>query len=208
MEPDGKVREVVLEVPQPLVIQRYYCAANAIDIANQYRQGLLAIERGWSTHSWKIRIFQTLMGMMLCNGLQAYKYFEKEQITLEDYVDNVVRRLVIRARVDELEAKGDGDISAKEKTLRARAAMGEGSGDEPTHIPDHALHSCKDFGVGTPAQHKGRCKICHIDRAYHFCKDCSNMRKPRGGIYFICGPGVGRRHCYVQHMADIGAEAT
>jgi hypothetical protein len=85
-------------MPPPLIVQRYLEAANKIDVANQSRQGLLAIKRAWATQSWKCFIFQTLLRMMLCHGFLAYHSFEKDDMPLEFYTVQVYNGLIERVK--------------------------------------------------------------------------------------------------------------
>jgi hypothetical protein len=86
---DGHVTYRAIYVPQTHVIRGYFRAANCIDIHNQYRQGLLAIERTWKTHSWQLRIFQTMMGTVLVNGYLAYKHLTANRPTLREFTIEV-----------------------------------------------------------------------------------------------------------------------
>jgi hypothetical protein len=49
--PDGTIEQRYLDVPQSQIIREYYRAANRVDIHNQYRQGILAIEKTWQTRN-------------------------------------------------------------------------------------------------------------------------------------------------------------
>jgi hypothetical protein len=48
------VQEREIDIPQTEVIREFFAEANKIDILNQYRQGILAIERCWKTQSWEV----------------------------------------------------------------------------------------------------------------------------------------------------------
>ncbi len=71
--PDGMVKRRYIDVPQTHVIREYFQTANSVDYHNQYRQGILAIERTWRTKSWNLRLFQTVMGKILVDGFFAFK---------------------------------------------------------------------------------------------------------------------------------------
>jgi hypothetical protein len=85
----GVVQRGQIAVPQTLLIREYFRAANRIDIHNQYRQGLLAIERTWKTKSWELRLFQTVMGITLVNGYLAFKYLTDKEMTLREFTNSV-----------------------------------------------------------------------------------------------------------------------
>lgn len=171
-----------------------------IDVANRYRQGLLATERVWCTLNWRLRIFQTVMGIMLCNALTAYKYFEKAPMHLETFVDLIAQGLLSHASEAQAMKDSQSAVSPCGKTLRPRQSD-QKSVDEVDHDGvDHGLYSCRDFGVGTLRDGKGKCKICRAREAYHFCQTCSRGGKKRGGIFFVCAPGHHQRQCYALHL--------
>ena len=114
----GIVERGQIAVPQTLLIREYFRAANRIDIHNQYRQGLLAIERTWKTQSWELRLFQTVMGMTLVNGYLAFKYLTDQEMTLREFTNGVA--LAMCAKVVE---GGGGAVSASTRGARQAAIM-------------------------------------------------------------------------------------
>ncbi len=83
------VHEGSIDVPQTEVIHKYFSAANTIDIHNQYCQGILAIKLTWKTQNWEIRIFQSLIEMILINGYLAFKSLNIENPTLKEFTCKV-----------------------------------------------------------------------------------------------------------------------
>jgi hypothetical protein len=77
------VQQGFIDIPQSELIRQYFHSANLINIHNQYRQGLLAIERTWKTKSRLIRLFQSVMGITLVNGYFAFKFMTPHSPTLQ-----------------------------------------------------------------------------------------------------------------------------
>lgn len=47
---------------------------STIDVHNRYRQGTLELEREWHTQRWQLRLFATVLGMILTNSYFAYRH--------------------------------------------------------------------------------------------------------------------------------------
>lgn len=183
-----------------MLVQRYYAAANTIDVANQYRQGMLAIERTWATHKWETRLFQTFMGISLCNAFYAYKHFEDRRITLQDFTNLVVQGLVDAAKETDVAMAEAVTEEAVGERLRQRKSSERAVDVLSDPCIDHALYSCQEYNVGTGTKHAGRCRVCGSQNAHHYCQTCSPDVTQRGGIFYICAPGAHGRHCYAKHM--------
>ena len=79
-----------MDVPQSHIVKFYFEAANSINIHNHYRQFLLRLEEIWQTNlNWWVRIFQTVLGMIVLNSFLAFVFFcENESKTiLEEFVN-------------------------------------------------------------------------------------------------------------------------
>ena len=63
-----------MDVPQSNIVKFYFEAANSIDIHNHYCQYLLRLEEIWQTKDWWVRIFQTVLGMIVVNSFW-HSYF-------------------------------------------------------------------------------------------------------------------------------------
>ena len=101
LQADGSIIKREIHVPMPQVVKKYYEASNVIDVHNQYRQGLLAIERVWATHSWKLRLFQTYMGTLLVNAFLGYRYESSGELTMREFTEQVVVGLLEAAKLPE-----------------------------------------------------------------------------------------------------------
>lgn len=61
------------EVMQPEVIEDFYKRFAVIDVNDHLRQGILGIERQWYTKHWWMRIFQTILGVVVTSCYLAHK---------------------------------------------------------------------------------------------------------------------------------------
>ena len=76
VEKDGvyETTEYYKEISRPAMIELFFSCFGVIDVHDHYRQGSLAFERDWYTHSWWHRIFATLLGMCIVDAYLAYKF--------------------------------------------------------------------------------------------------------------------------------------
>ena len=58
--------------PVPSVFERLFLHLPRIDIHDHLRQGSLALEKSWATHSWSKRVFSTLLGMSITDAYMAF----------------------------------------------------------------------------------------------------------------------------------------
>ena len=99
---EGTVEQRVLEIPQSQLIREYYRSVNRVDIHNQYRQGIWAIEKTWKTRSWNLRLFQTVIGKILVNALFTFRFVNGNTPSLHDFTN-----LVAQALCDEDDEESD-----------------------------------------------------------------------------------------------------
>ncbi len=64
-------------------------AANRIDVHNQYRQVISAIERTWKTRRWDFSIFQTIMDMTLMNCFLEYTFLANNHPLFGNFTNQV-----------------------------------------------------------------------------------------------------------------------
>lgn len=62
----------------PHIIELFFQHFSAIEVYDHLRQGSLAMEREWYTHSWWHCVFGTILGIRIVHGYMAYRY-ESEQ---------------------------------------------------------------------------------------------------------------------------------
>ena len=66
-------------IPRPQVATLYFKGNKFIDVHNQHRQGILALEMKWSTHDCWFRLFTMLVGMCTVDAMMMnkHKHFNK-----------------------------------------------------------------------------------------------------------------------------------
>jgi hypothetical protein len=197
----GKFVRTTINVPRPLVVTRYYNAANAIDVANSYRQNSIALERVYATKDWEFRLFQTIFTTIVTNAYLVWSHFavDDNNLTIKDAVEIIAFGLA-GATVEE---------SRAETQRHTRRSSGD-SGSFP-HRDGH--HS----GAEGPSNHyirtaaelpssnsrgNGRCRVCKKKLAYSYCPACTKT----DDTYFVCGPKTGRP-CFQHHNSTSSAGA-
>lgn len=58
--------------PIPSVFETLFLNLPKIDIHDHLRQGTLALEKSWATHSWAKRVFSTVLGMSITDAYLAF----------------------------------------------------------------------------------------------------------------------------------------
>ena len=85
------------QVERPDCISTYFAHANAIDIHNHYRQGLLGLEQHWRTTNLWFRIACSVIGMTVVDCYLACKHHVPKTFnhrSLADFVDSMAYNLV------------------------------------------------------------------------------------------------------------------
>jgi len=94
-------------IPRFTLISEYFQYSNTVDIHNQYRQKLLALEKAWVTTDGWFRIFTTIVGTVVTDAFLAYKTFtaqtDNQLITMRWFVDRLASDMLRGANVDEEE---------------------------------------------------------------------------------------------------------
>jgi hypothetical protein len=152
-------------------IQEYFQKANSVDIHNQYRQGILTMERTWKTKSWNLRLFQTVMGTVLVNGLLAFKFTTGRSPSLCEFTNVMAQALC----ADEVEEADDGDTDRTRAQKQSRTSKVVVA--PPSQRIKHALVKGTSIGVGGKRK-QGPCNMCKDRHASGVCDDCaSHARK-------------------------------
>ncbi len=66
------------EIQRDATCAEYFSNCGAIDLHNRFRQGYLALERSLIVRQWKMRLFATILGMVVVDAFFAYSYFYPE----------------------------------------------------------------------------------------------------------------------------------
>ena len=122
--PEGTVEQRFLEIPQSQLIREYYRSANRVDIHNQYRQGILAIEKTWKTRSRNLRLFQTVIGKILIKALFTFRFITGKTPS-HDFTILVAQALCDHDEDDEESGYQErGRTRAKTQASSLRSAVG------------------------------------------------------------------------------------
>jgi hypothetical protein len=73
------------KIPRPAIVQLFYDTFSQVDVHDHYRQGILELERLWSTKRWYHRLYATMLGIIITDSFFAYRYDAK--LRNGDYVD-------------------------------------------------------------------------------------------------------------------------
>ncbi len=197
MLPNGTVEQRYLDVPQTQLIREYFRTANGVDIHNQYRQGILAVERTWKTKSWNLRLFQTVMGKVLVNGFLAFKFKTSKSPCLRDFTNVVAQALC----EDEAEKE---DYEVAERTRAQKQAKTTPSAvAPPSQRIKHALVRGSSIDVGGK-RNQGPCKLCKDQHASGVCVTCSEgLDTDNAKPFWLCAPGQHGRQCYFRHLTEM-----
>ena len=191
--PDGTVERRILEVPQTHLIREYFRTANRVDIHNQYREGILGIERTWRTKNWNLRLFQTVMGKILVNALFAFKFKTGKSPSLVDFT-NVIAQEPCEGNE---EARGDGD-AGRTRSQKLSVAVGP-----PSDRISHALVKGISLGLGG-VRNQGSCRVCKDRHSTGVCVTCSKgLDSSDPEPFWLCSAGVHGRQCYCQHLHEM-----
>ena len=72
-------------MPRPVIVEKFFEFFSSIDVHDHYRQGSLAIEREWITHTWWHRTFGTIFGICV---VDVYRYeSDKDFLASTEVVD-------------------------------------------------------------------------------------------------------------------------
>jgi len=96
-------------VNRPKIVEDIFKSFSVIDIHDHLRQGSLAIERQWNTNKWPLRLFQTVLGMIITNAylLMRYEYrihrhgFDQDQIEFPEFLGKLARQLIFNVYLED-----------------------------------------------------------------------------------------------------------
>ena len=81
-------------VQQPQAAGEYHTWANAIDVHNQLRQGVLKLEEHWKTTNCWFRPFTTFISIAVVDAFNVSKQYVKKDVTLLDFASKLAKQLV------------------------------------------------------------------------------------------------------------------
>ncbi len=180
---------VQLEIPQPAAVADGFEHFSAIDMHNDYRQGILKIEEYYKTHAWWKRMGASLEALSLVNAYLAYKFeVEQRRQEPEDYFTfchRVAYQLVHNPYLPSGRQSHRGD---------------ELEGDEGV-CEVRALSAVKqvDWSNAHKKNPRKRCRECSL-QCSHVCIGCS--RVAQGSFVFICNPAR-KPKCFSDHVQHV-----
>ena len=96
-----------IEVPRPRVVESMFDAFNAVDVHDQYRQGILKMETNWHTLDPFKRILATVEGMIYTDAYLAYKYEVTNSpyatdiaCDFNDFLDKLCKSMIFNNMID------------------------------------------------------------------------------------------------------------
>ena len=187
IEPEHSVpytQQYQFELERPEMVARFVSHWHEIDVNDHFRQGLFAIERLWPTQNWAVRLFSTILAVIVVNAYLAY-LFDMSTIENNDpvnfyrFIDILVKQLI---NLDQ-----HAGVPA---TRFAAAAQG------PFHVcvPLSSAPAYEKLAEGNRAKRRCRVNNCNHICAY-YCVNCSVGNR----LFSVCGPMSGR-HCLCQHV--------
>lgn len=186
--------KVEVHLSRPELVQHYHDFCSAVDIHNHLRQGGLQLERVLHTHTWWVRSFSTLLGMIEVDAYLAYRYQMSSlpSIALIDHT-TFTRHLAIQL-VRLAGSTGLGPVTrASLQAARKQAAEGTGSSQRPLHN----IRALETLGPHRPKSVQLKCRVCH-KHTTHFCLTC--FEKSGGkDILGVCSAEKGHAQCVHTH---------
>ena len=188
---DGTSVAVKRETPWPQLVRNYFHAACACDVNNHYRQGSLAMEESWGTHTWWHRVLATVLGTIEADAYLAYVAIssDKELLSHRAFVEVVSEALIFNDFA--------GTVGPKTTRKRSRQQTDAEEGVVSSHDLQLLSSVARMPTNNGPGRHQKTCRVCRRKTSY-FCTACSNVKK--GYFFGICGPGSGRgMECFNEH---------
>lgn len=185
-------REVHINIPQPAAVAEGFEHFSAIDMHNDYRQGILKIEEYYKTHSWWKRMAASLEGLRLVNAYLAYKFdAEQRRQDPEDYFTfchrvafQLVHNPYLPSGRQRHRTGADDDVEGVAGVCEIRALSAV------TRV---------DWKNAASKNPRKRCRECTL-QCSHVCVGCSNANA--GNYYFICNPAR-KPKCFANHVQRV-----
>jgi hypothetical protein len=113
---NGEARTMTWEkkVNWPDAVRTYFQNFSVIDIHNHLRQGSLAVEQEWLTHTWWHRVFATIFGICVVDAYLVCKYVLKEEVVprdvnFTDFINKLAYQLIFNAFLESRNIRQRGD---------------------------------------------------------------------------------------------------
>jgi hypothetical protein len=147
------------------------------------------MEREWQTKNWVLRLFMTILGIIIVNSFNAYLYLTT---TLTDQMDfnTFLGKLSYQLIHNDFLREG-------ERQLRRRdGAVQQFEDDNNPHVAALlSSHPSYAHVKNTSSRARRRCKICKSRTAW-YCVQCSE----KGGFVLSYCYGNSGKTCFSQHF--------
>ena len=178
-------------VPRPMVIKEMFDSFSIIDVDDHLRQGSLELERTWIVRDWILRIFMTILGVIIVNAFYAFLFITGRDVDFNEFLGKLSYDLIYNRF-----------LSEGQRTLRPRVPgrAVDIDEDEGLGVAHHAalLSSLEQYAHTKKTDQRAcrRCKSCS-HRTHWYCVQCSN---PPEHLVCYCN-GNTDRNCFHEHEA-------
>jgi hypothetical protein len=185
-------REVHITIPQPAAVADGFEHFSAVDMHNDYRQGILKMEEHYKTHSWWKRMAASLEGLRLVNAYLAYKFEAEAFRQVPDDYFTFCHRLAYQLVHNPYLPSG-------------RQKQRAGNNDDFLGVQGvcevRALSAVQQVDWRNANKHnpRKRCRECSC-QCSHVCTGCSNINA--GSFHFICNPSR-KPKCFADHVQHV-----
>ena len=141
---DGRPQTVTYEkvIKRPALVEMFFKFFSSIDIHNRYRQGTLAMEESWKTHTWWHRIVATVFSIIVVDSYFMYRYEYLRRAENAQPMQSFLEFCdVLAAKLIHNQYGYDDDGPAR----RRRRAQQQEPFDEEVHCLTYLIHILANF---------------------------------------------------------------
>ena len=189
------------EVKRPKIIEDYFNAACKIDVHNHLRQGSLSIETALRTHRWDIRLYSTILGIVVVDSYLAYSHFEKfgkrNHASLRSFQEELITAILandLGSSPSTVSSSSDSRELSADLIIHSLRPLNKSKYGKTRKRKHESKNSAKKF-----AGNRLRCHVCSKP-SHYYCSTCSSDTSSSSkGLVVICGPKSGRS-CFEKHQ--------
>lgn len=182
-------REVHINIPQPAAVADGFEHFSAVDMHNDYRQGILKIEEYYKTHSWWKRMAASLEGLRVVNAYLAYKFEVEQRLQEPEDYFTFCHRLAYQLVHNPYLPSG----RQRHRTGSDEDFVGVAGVCEVRALSAVVQVDWQNANKKNPRK---RCRECS-QQCSHVCIGCSNANA--GTFFFICNPSR-KPKCFADHV--------
>ena len=178
-------------IPRPMVVKELFDAFSVIDVDDHYRQGSLELERTWIVRDWVLRIFMTILGIIIVNAFYAFLYISGKEPTFNEFLGRLSYQLIhnkfLTQELRELRPRAPGVGIDQDRD--------EGLG-EPHRAALLSTLEMYSHVLGTNKRAARKCKTCKARTAW-YCVQCS---QPPDYLICYCNGNTDRNCFHIHEM--------